>query len=369
MLHKIVVVLLLLTLASWARGAVECAQCPICDRPWGFWKVTHAWVCRWGRAELPKSEVQTAKRCLKDMLQDSVVGQKDATERVLRLMVEKLDHPARRLVMHFAGDNGVGKSLVANTISLAVSLRQAGGAGDEGQGHGNAMRVLSAPGLAAMDVAASRTAIVAQVTQHLRRHPHGIILIDDAQALSPDHFKLLAPLLGSGDSFPDAPDVRLDTCTVILISDFGKEGRTRALAPSEIEAAVHDDMSRAYEHADTKLMKTIVFLPLGGQDALAIVKRVVERTPCRDPRVLTATIDDDAALILVRELNERDYIRTRNARAVADRVFEVVDGGLSLYFVDVGQDTRVRLHVRLTSDGEVSLRVSPEDALSPSVDL
>lgn len=59
---------------------------------------------------------------IRELLETQLVGQPHVIEPLVQLMRHKMFSPNDPLVIHLAGDNGVGKTFTARLISLALSL-------------------------------------------------------------------------------------------------------------------------------------------------------------------------------------------------------------------------------------------------------
>jgi ATP-dependent Clp protease ATP-binding subunit ClpA len=363
MLMRVLVCAVVLVFA--AVHGKDCGRCPLCEKEsWG--RLSCAIRSRSPRA----SDRPDIKRCLAHMVGHTLIGQDAAVETVVAQVTHKLTQPGTALVLHFAGDNGVGKTLMAYTISLALSLRRADVCGSVACAFGDQLMSLSGPGLQALSDDAVRDVIVQRVTAHLRKYPSGIVLIDDAQVIPPKAFRALAPLLGAGHVFPDHPDVPLNQALVILTTDFGREGRTRSVVDeAELLKLIHEEMAAAYENADVKTMRTVPFLPLGTEDAIRVFDSLVANAPCRFPQIHAAVAGDGVAATIIRELNEDGLIVTRNARAIADRVTDLLDVQVSMFLADFGRDVEVEARLFLDDRGKVKVRVTPRDGLSVSGEL
>jgi ATP-dependent Clp protease ATP-binding subunit ClpA len=360
---------LLMTMAAVTVSAsVQCEQCPMCSHQWSL-------SCALGYAEPRAADRSAVKRCLQSMLEDGLVGQPEAMRAINRLLQMKLDNPERPTILHFAGDNGVGKTHSAFLISRSMSLRLA--SDNLGGWNRRGDLLLSIPtAFVGMPLEEARRAIVGQIVQHLTTYPAGIILIDDIQNLREEHFQLLSPLLGRGAPyFPEAPKVQLNRATVILTSDFGKAGRTHGLSDEDLKLLAEDALREAFDHIDLRAVSTIPFKPFTSTYAKALIRRHVESTPCRLSSVAVASITPEAVSWLFRDMQERDQITFENGRAISQRLSEVeVEGKLSVYFASesIPVDSRLAVHLDVQDGngrGRLVLRVTSNDRLAPSVDL
>lgn len=162
--------------------------------------------------ELPfASDADVRKQALQDLrelLTSRVVGQSHVTSTLEEVVRRKLAYPREPIVLHFAGDNGVGKTHTARLLSQALSLRCA--ADRDVCEAGDNLLLISGTGFDGVSLAQARRRVVRQITRHMRDYPHGIVLIDDLTAMDPALVKALAPLFGRDDYFPEQ-----------LVDDYG----------------------------------------------------------------------------------------------------------------------------------------------------
>ncbi|KAG5485519.1 hypothetical protein LSCM1_07605 [Leishmania martiniquensis] len=221
--------------ASQASSSM-CPRCPLCSRPGTSMKerlkychTTSSYIFSlfsWGRSalagaqrpggsnraqrqlyplELPFATDDAVRRqCMRDvqdLLLARVRGQSQVIVPLLDVIRRKLAYPREPVVVHLAGDNGVGKSHTARLVSQALSLRCAPDrdvcdAGDN-------LLTIAGTGFDGLSVAEARQRIVGQIIAHMSRYPHGVVLIDDLTAMDPALVSALAPLFGRASHFPE----------------------------------------------------------------------------------------------------------------------------------------------------------------------
>ncbi|EPY28450.1 hypothetical protein STCU_05125 [Strigomonas culicis] len=272
---------------------------------------------------------QLAKAGLEHLLLMRLIGQDHLQQELLDVLFKKLYFPATPLVLHLAGDNGVGKSYTAKLISLALSLR-CGADGDGGCEAGDALLTISGTAYDNEPVALARARIVEQVTDFSTRHPHGVVLLDDVTAMDPELVRSLAPLLGRAAYFSDqlfenatAPDSAAEPrllrrlgpslrhLLVIVTTDFGKQGRTVGLTTSEIRAMVLEEFSALYGSLLPAYTRTFIYVPFTEQTAVEVVLATIDYLPCQlllasggAAALRASEIDADAAAFLVHKYRE-----------------------------------------------------------------
>ncbi|KAK7198936.1 hypothetical protein NESM_000860600 [Novymonas esmeraldas] len=291
---------------------------------------------------------------------ESVRGQSVAPSVVERVRY-KLAHIHEPMVLHFAGDNGVGKTRLAELISLALGQR----CGDALCSIGDTTLVLSGTGYDGMTVAEFRKAVVPVVVRHAQRHPsNGVVIVNELTSLDPGKVRVLSPLLGRGTDFPEHPGVSVARLLVILTTDFGREGRTRGKSLAEMRAFISDEFAELYSKEATSFVRTFPFLPISVSTAGEIVRVVVREIGCSAaiPRCLHIS---DAAVLWIVEKTKLS-LSAENGRAVAfetrlhvEALLEaMVDGGA----VDGGTDEHAaathpyqRCGVTLGSEGALEM--------------
>ncbi|CCW62658.1 unnamed protein product [Phytomonas sp. EM1] len=236
---------------------------------------------------------------------------------ILHSVAYKLTHMHEPLVLHLAGDNGVGKTRTAEAISLAMAQR----CGNEDCSLGESTLVLSGTSYDGMSLSEFRRSIVPTICRHAARFPNnGVLIINDLSALEPQKVKLLLPVLGRGERFPEFPRVDLARLIVIVTTDFGKEGLTQGKSLAEMRDFINAKFQELYTQRSTSIIQTLPYLPISLETALEIVYMTVQDLSCRYQKLLT--IDDDAALWIVEKTKQ--LLPVENGRAVVQEVMRSV---------------------------------------------
>ncbi|KPI83957.1 hypothetical protein ABL78_7012 [Leptomonas seymouri] len=248
---------------------------------------------------------------LRSFVSESIKGQL-AAPAVVEMVEYKLHHLHEPMVLHFAGDNGVGKTRLAELISLAYGQR----CGDELCTVGDSTLVLSGTGYDGLSTAEFRKVVVELVTQHARRHPRdGVIVINELSSLEPSKVRVLLPVLGRASEFPEHFDVKVSTQLVILTTDFGREGRTRGKSLSEMRSFINSEFTDLYSAQFAAHVRTLPFLPISLKTAGEIVRVVVREIGCSAKPPVRLGITDTAVLWIVERT--KGMLSVENGRAVA----------------------------------------------------
>ncbi|ESL11705.1 hypothetical protein TRSC58_00538 [Trypanosoma rangeli SC58] len=341
-----------------AEGEVvewHCPRCPICAVR-GTPLLLHLRYCVLTSlpAALVRQEFAFSKhealrhRVLNDveeLLFTRVAGQEHVKKAILEAVRRKLSYPEDPLVLHFAGDNGVGKTHTARLLSLATSLRCASShpmcdAGDN-------MLIISGTGFDGMPIADARLRIMQRITAHQKAYPHGIVLLDDLTAMHPKLVAALAPLLGRAERFEEQPEgtPSLAKLLVVVTTDFGQEGRTWGKSMAEVEQMVRDEFSGLYGTLVSAFTRTMLFTAFSRLDAEQMVRIAVASLPCAkywgdSGSVVASSIDDLAVAFLV-ERHRETWEGKENGHALRRAVEDTLISLLLQYFDQHGQDTVV----------------------------
>ncbi|KPA79351.1 hypothetical protein ABB37_05798 [Leptomonas pyrrhocoris] len=292
--------------------ALYCPAPPLCDQATRTF--SQRVVCGLGKSPLkPGSKEFRAYVVtrLHGFVKESLKGQLMAPA-VVEMVEYKLHHPYEPMVLHFAGDNGVGKTRLAELISLAYGQR----CGDELCTVGDSTLVLSGTGYDGLSTAEFRKAVVELVTRHARRHPRdGVVVINELSSLEPGKVRVLLPLLGRASEFPEHFDVKISTQLVVLTTDFGREGRTRGKGLSEMRSFINSEFTDLYSAQFASHVRTLPFLPISLDTAGEIVRVVAKEIGCSATPPVRLAITDTAVLWLVEKT--KGSLAVENGRAVA----------------------------------------------------
>ncbi len=177
-----------------------CPPVPLCESggSGSFWTCT---ALRLGHPTRPfwtHCDRQATKAALLSSL-SHLYGHDLVRGDLVQAILAKLERPDEPLVLHLAGDNGVGKTRCAELIASALCVWHNRENGHDGVG-GDCMTSISGAsyvsGSSASDIRADETplgkreinitaSILRAVARHAANYPHGIVLFNDFTALSP----------------------------------------------------------------------------------------------------------------------------------------------------------------------------------------
>lgn len=356
------------------------------------------------------------------LLNSHLVAQTHITESLLQWLQLKLHRERTPMVLHFVGDNGVGKTTTAELISLAWSLRCDRSEAWEGSAglrvspahrllsllvpsflwekikkthrpscaRGESMLVISGASYmssAERDIEVAKNRIAQQIHAHQLRFPYGIVLIDDITVMPIELVHALAPLFGRGDRFgfssrsPQGSSERqglqystaaehppLSQLLVLITSDLGREGRSKYKTLHEMEKLVREEMSDLYGSMASSYTHTLVLRRFSTDDAVALVKRAVSQAPCTYGLtyfLAEMKITDEAAAYLVEDTRAEWEDNGENGRALRQAVEFRLLGPLYNYWEDIEEvDWKAKYSVVfvMTSDHrDITFRVNTAD--------
>ncbi|ORC88872.1 uncharacterized protein TM35_000153030 [Trypanosoma theileri] len=331
-------------------GNDDCVEKPLCSSQHTFFGIIKCSLYRYPvsveRIDYKNMILARFKRLSRHYLK----GQEHVIEGVIKDISVKLENPDKPLVLHFAGDNGVGKTTLAQLISLALGLR----CSDLACTVGDSSLVLSGVSYDGFSVAEFRRDVVQKIVQHATLFPkNGVVIINDLGALHPDLVRVLLPLLGRASSFPEAPSVLLSSLTVIITTDFGRQGRTQGKSLTEMRRIVEDDFKNLYSQLSSSMIRTYPFLPTSLETAREIVQLTIHNFKCRNKDVINDIQANEDVVSWFIDL-VRDDLPMENGRCVANAVEAAVGPGVLDHLREKITES-MSLHVDLDDDGTVNV--------------
>ena len=182
--------------------------------------------------QLSEQEQQRLQR-LKEQLQQRVIGQEEAVEKVARAIQRSragLREEGRPIgVFLFVGPTGVGKTLLAKELSRQLFDECRGliriDMSEYGQQHNVARLIGAPPGYVGYGEGG-------QLTEAVRHHPYSVILLDEIEKAHPEIFDTLLQLLDEGrltDGSGRVVDFR--NTVIIMTSNAGSHDLASRTAP------------------------------------------------------------------------------------------------------------------------------------------
>ncbi len=249
--------------------------------------------------KLALNQTSLSQKHIEMTLEQSVIGQKEATDTIARALVRAAagirdtDRPIASFL--FLGPSGVGKTLLAKTIAMQffgsdhafIRLDMS----EFGERHNVAQMIGSPAGYVGYGEGG-------KLTEKIRREPHSVVLFDEIEKAHPDTANILLQILEDG-FLTDAEGRKADFrhALIILTSNIGTLAFTESakigfeqLTDSHdfkerfrsIKSSVLDELKKTLRpELLSRLGETLVFQPLTHAAIEAIVKQELEKLKSR----------------------------------------------------------------------------------------
>jgi ATP-dependent Clp protease ATP-binding subunit ClpC len=228
-------------------------------------------------------------------LEQSVIGQKEATDAIARALIRSAagirDHERPIASFLFLGPSGVGKTLLAKTIATQffgndrsfIRLDMS----EFGERHSVAQMIGSPAGYVGYGEGG-------KLTEKIRREPHSVVLFDEIEKAHPDTANILLQILEDG-FLTDAEGRRADFrhAMIILTSNIGTHAFAESARIGFDRNADHANTERHFDNIRATVLKelkqtirpellsrlgeTLVFRPLDRSAIEAITKQELEK--------------------------------------------------------------------------------------------
>lgn len=344
----------------------KCALPPLCNSP--YLTKRGKLFCALFTSPLPfdSSLYQSYARNRLGYVDKFFVFGQPAVKDILALTQQKLRRPYEPMVLHFAGDNGVGKTRMAQAISLSLGQRCHRSA-HYSCDYGDSTIEFSGSSYVGYSLESFRRDVVRKIILHVKEFPIGVVVINEFSSLSREQTRVLLPLLGRGSAFPEDSKVDLRGQLVILTTDLGSEGRTRGKKRSEIEFLVHDEFRDLYSDLAVLYMHTSVFLPVDLDVAEEIIRSEIHLFSCfKGQRVKPALNPSQTSVHFILESVKRE-LPAENGRCIRQKVVSMLENlffeyenSMQLVFSNVNQAVLLDLN----EDGEVYFRIPVDHELT-----
>ena len=325
------------------RNKRNCPCRPLCSRGLGL---THP-VC-WSvmslryRYKSSNENIGDIHSCLYSLFQQ-IHGQQSSVETLVGQINRKLYDPKASFVVHLAGDNGVGKTMSAGLLSIAISLYPH-------QSHVNAGETLLIfPGSEYANITAESSAGLKQAAQNIRsrliahvtRFPRCVVLFDEITQFHPVLMHELNTIFAAIEHGKALDEVPMTGVFCFITSDFGSNGRTLGMSPVDIRTMVWEILQETYQNIPVfKKANIIPFVSLSPADFQNAIRYRLNILKCHHER--KKSIFGNAIIQIVEFLYDSERIveflyseilsgiPQRNGREI-DRVFDdFIEGPLIL---------------------------------------
>eukprot|EP01001_Neometanema_parovale_P007105 NODE_3425_length_1222_cov_108.072793_g3251_i0.p1 GENE.NODE_3425_length_1222_cov_108.072793_g3251_i0~~NODE_3425_length_1222_cov_108.072793_g3251_i0.p1 ORF type:complete len:365 (-),score=42.44 NODE_3425_length_1222_cov_108.072793_g3251_i0:63-1157(-) len=345
MVASCIALLCMVLCVGYIQAEKSCFRDHLCMPPYECDSLNLKWNC-WrsvGRCFAIKNKAKVLQRF--DKATEGLVGQEENLRRVISM---KLDQPDKQVNMHFAGDNGVGKTWLSRLISSAMFSKSSRLWPDAGQGY-YAISFNHIPETASESaLEEERKLILDQIHRALLHCPQAVILVDELQNMHWALAKALVPAL-KGEPIKGVPS---KNAIFILTSDFGHEGHASGLTVEQIRKEVYSFSAHLYKD-DLAMANQMIVLPFAAMDRQKFEATVVakfQKLPCKSPQLRCVRWDTAAVKILAD--HAWNGVRAKNGREI-DEVFDTYvtsQAAMDLSLPSQGRD------VTLTVKGDLSSR-------------
>eukprot|EP01090_Pellita_catalonica_P022127 TRINITY_DN847_c0_g2_i1.p1 TRINITY_DN847_c0_g2~~TRINITY_DN847_c0_g2_i1.p1 ORF type:complete len:384 (-),score=37.07 TRINITY_DN847_c0_g2_i1:188-1339(-) len=206
-----------------------------------------------------------------EQLTDMHIFGQDIALNKIKATLDRYSRGFHPIVMHFAGDNGVGKTFTARFLAQSKfqgSLTK-GFLEIEGEfyiGHSDA------------EIKRYHAELLEMISQQLYRCPESLILLEEVEKIHPKTLAALIPFFSKPSVTYNNKHVYTGRATFIFSSDFGAEGLTEGKSAAELDAFVRSEVDK-YWDISKKLQRLINLnvIPFQSLDPVAIETIIKER--------------------------------------------------------------------------------------------
>lgn len=302
-------------------------------------------VSIWSKIPLEKLTEEESERLLRleDVLQERVIGQKEAVTAVskavrrARVGLKDPNRPIGSFI--FCGPTGVGKTELSNTLAEVMF-------GDKKnliridmseymEKHSVARLIGAPPGYVGYEEGG-------QLTELVRRSPYSVILLDEIEKAHPDVFNILLQIMEDGKlTDSKGRTVNFKNTIIIMTSNVGahdikKQNSVGFISQSNFEKNEFENMKKNIMEEIKKQFRpeflnrvddVIVFRKLMNNDILKIVNLMLNNTIDKlKERKITINLNDDSKKFLVNKGVDINYgarpLRRIIAKELEDKLSE-----------------------------------------------
>jgi len=247
-------------------------------------------------------------------------AQSDALEIVKALMQKKIDSPMQPLAMHFAGDNGIGKTHLVKLLTRALFHRASESVPGCGDGifvfDGHELESYLFQELTPHAVRQLADYIIHLVVEQLRRCPASVIVFEDLQAIPAYVASSAIGIFCTGLPVKGVPTSR---ATFILLSNFGQQMMLEGLSREEVMVRILDFQDGYFTNKNLlQEVHVIPFVDYTLDDFVAIAEKKINNMLCHIefPRHVSRCIQYDPEVPVLVASRAWAEQRRRMGRAV-----------------------------------------------------
>ena len=302
-------------------------------------------VSIWSKIPLEKLTEEESERLLKleDVLQERVIGQKEAVRSVskavrrARVGLKDPNRPIGSFI--FCGPTGVGKTELSNTLAEVMfgdrkSLIRID-MSEYMEKHSVSRLIGAPPGYVGYDEGG-------QLTEMVRRNPYSVILLDEIEKAHPDIFNILLQIMEDGQlTDSKGRTVNFKNTIIIMTSNVGahdikKQSSVGFISEKSLENNEYENMKKSIMEAVKKQFKpeflnrvdeVIIFRKLLDKDVLKIVNLMLNNTINKlKERKITLNLNEESKMFLANKGIDITYgarpLRRIIAKELEDKLSE-----------------------------------------------
>ena len=323
-------------------------------------------VSAWSKIPIEKLTEEESERLLRleDILQERVIGQKEAVTAVSKAVRRArvgLKDPNRPIgTFIFCGPTGVGKTELSNTLAEAMFGNRKNliriDMSEYMEKHSVSRLIGAPPGYIGYEEGG-------QLTESVRRNPYSVVLLDEIEKAHPDVFNILLQIMEDGKlTDSKGRTVNFKNTIIIMTSNVGahdikKQSTVGFFNEGSFEKNEYQNMKKNIMEEIKKQFKpeflnrvdeVIVFEKLKDKDILKIVNLMLNNTIDKlRERKITINLNEDSKKFLVNKGVDINYgarpLRRIIAKELEDKLSEemlkgCIKGGDNLEVYCNGQE-------------------------------
>jgi ATP-dependent Clp protease ATP-binding subunit ClpC len=300
-------------------------------------------------------------RNITSILEQSVIGQKEATDTIARILIRSAagirdtDRPIGSFL--FLGPSGVGKTLLAKTIATHffgndrafIRLDMS----EFGERHNVAQMIGSPAGYVGYGEGG-------KLTEKIRREPHSVVLFDEIEKAHPDTANILLQILEDG-FLTDAEGRKADFrhALIILTSNIGTLAFTESAKIGFDQHASSGDFEHRFQSIKqgvleelkrtlrpellSRLGDTLVFQPLTKSAIELIVKQELEKLKARLKKKGVILTYPTSILSLI---SEKGFLPSEGARPIRKKIEQDIEQPVAEFLLTHPKKKKLSLAIK-----------------------